>query len=320
MSECLNFFQLCPALRCKNHSTGQIKTVQTMALPPAFVRHGPALPAFPVVVAVPHAGRHYPSELLASAAVSEAKLQQLEDRHADALVTGIAAAGATVIVANRARAWIDLNRAPEEVDPGMLTGAAFPGAIITARTRSGLGLIPRRIGNGPELVRGKLTRDSVRLRIECDHHPYHQAISDALAAARDRFGIAVLLDCHSMPPLRPDAAGDRPLVVVGNRYGHSAAHSIVECVEATVQAHGLPVSRNAPYAGGYSLDQHGKPETGIHALQVEIDRSLYLDEALDAPGAGLGAMQVLLSATFDALVKRAALLAQPPFPQPIAAE
>ncbi len=262
---------------------------------PGFVRLGPALPAGPVVLAVPHAGRDYPDALLAAAAVPPDRLRQLEDRHADALVARAVAAGATAFVATRPRAMIDLNRDPREIDAMMLDGPPPPGTFASARTRAGLGLVPRRVGTTNELWRHKLSPLELARRIAGQHRPYHAAIAAALGAAHAQHGIAILLDCHSMPPLRPDASGARPVIVLGDRFERGAEPAFADRLESLARAAGLSVARNSPYAGGYALDHHGRPGVGVHALQLEVDRSLYLDSELDAPGPGLAAVQILVA-------------------------
>jgi len=271
-------------------------------IPPiGFRLWGPDVAESPVVVAVPHAGRHYPDWITDNAALPVSRLSQLEDRYADLLALPLAQRGATVIVAETARAWIDLNRDPREIDPAMILNPPRDGFIASARTRSGLGLIPRRLGGTVELWRSKLRHQDVQGRIAGQHLPYHQAIHDALASACRRFGMAILLDCHSMPPLRAEY-GDEPAgIVIGDRFGRSASPALSAAVEEVALGHGQIVSRNDPYAGGYSLDLHGRPTRNIHAIQIETDRSLYLDDALDQPGPGLERMQAVVAAMFDRL-------------------
>lgn len=271
------------------------------AAPPAFRRIGPADPISPVILSVPHAGRFYASSMLADAAVPQARLRQLEDRYADLLITDAIERGATAFVADHARAWIDLNRDPREIDPAMITGPIAAASVMhSARTRHGLGLVPSRIGEGVRLWRRKFAIGEINARIEGFHRPYHEAIAQALLKARARFGVALLLDCHSMPPLRHETHLS-PTVVVGDRFGRGASAIFSDLVETIMRRAGLVVSRNAPYAGGYSLDRHGRPQLRIHALQIEIDRKLYLDGALDEPGAGLINMRRSIAHLFEAL-------------------
>lgn len=245
-----------------------------------FERIGPAEPASPVVVSVPHGGRDYPPDMAAMLRVSPAKLLPLEDRHVDLLATGLAATGAALFVARRPRAWIDLNRAETELDPAMLRGAPRAGFSDTPKVRGGLGLVPRRLPGMGELWRGRLDSDEVVRRIEDEHRPYHAALGQALAAARARFGVAVLFDLHSMPPVKGSAWRVPPRIVLGDRFGRSAAPRYVSRLAALVEAAGLSVAENSPYSGGHILERHGSPVAGVHAVQVEIDRSLYLGPGL----------------------------------------
>jgi N-formylglutamate amidohydrolase len=290
--------------------------VSDLTAPVPFTRHGPPIPDVPVVIAVPHAGRHYPASLIADSAVPLSRLRQLEDRHADLLVAPAIAQGATVFVAGHARAWIDLNRDPREIDTGMIEGVLPEGLIHSSRARNGLGLVPRHIGGGPSLWRRKFSSDELHRRIRDVHTPYHDAVAAALAAARSRFGIAILLDCHSMPPIRHmQRHAAPPAVVIGDRFGRSADGAFGDIIENIVRHAGFPSARNTPYAGGYSLDRHGNPKRNVHALQIEMDRSRYLDRHLDGAGDGLAAAQGLLTEIFktlcdDALASRRPIAAE----------
>ena len=268
----------------------------------SFDRHGPVPPESPVVLSAPHGGRDYPESLIEALRVPPAALRALEDRHVDSLALG-ARRDETLFVATRARAWIDLNRAEHERDPQIDEGAHLLGRPLSTKVRSGLGLVPRRVGTLGQLWRGRFAAEDVMARIHADHRPYHLALGEALAAARARFGIALLLDIHSMPPLgAPESA---PRLVIGDRFGRSAAARFGARLEAVVRRHGIAVATNTPYAGGHILERHGDPRRGVHALQLELDRSLYLDSALDALGPGAEAVTALLRAIIDALADEA---------------
>lgn len=275
-----------------------------MSAAQSFDRHGPDTPVSPVVLSVPHAGRDYPLPLRAALRVPLASLLPLEDRHADTLA--LAARGAeTLFVASRARAWIDLNRAEHERDPRIDEGAQpLTEGAMSLKLRSGLGLVPRRV-SGADLWRRRLTGEEVRERIERDHRPYHAALAAALTAARDRFGVAVLLDVHSMPPLA--AGGAR--MVIGDRFGRSAAARFIGRIEGVVHAAGVRSAVNTPYAGGHILDRHADPATNVHAIQIEVDRTLYLDRRRDQPGPGFDATAALLRRIIDAVADEALPLA-----------
>jgi len=246
-------------------------------------------PLSPVVLSVPHAGRDYPAALLGALRLPATALTILEDRFVDAVAQG-ARTRETMLVQRRARAWIDLNRGEGERDARVDVGVRPHGQPApSAKVRSGLGLIPRRAGAAGDLWRRRFSGNEVAARIEQDYRPYHAALAAALAAARARFGVAVLLDVHSMPPL-----GDHARIVLGDRFGHAAAQRFVARLEAAAAQAGVRTALNTPYAGGHILERHAAPARGIHAIQIEFDRTLYLDAALDRPGAGLPAVIALL--------------------------
>ncbi|MDB5676845.1 MAG: N-formylglutamate deformylase [Sphingomonas bacterium] len=255
----------------------------------------------PVVLSVPHAGRDYPLPLRAALRVPLTALRPLEDRHADTLALA-AQKGEAMLVQRRARAWIDLNRAEHERDPGIDTGAdRHASPHPSAKLRGGLGLIPRRVPGAGEIWGRRFDGEEIAARILQDYRPYHAALAAALKRARARFGIAILLDLHSMPPL----GRGFPRIVFGDRFGRSAATRFVHCLETVTARAGIASALNSPYAGGHILDRHAHVAGGFHAIQVEIDRSLYLDSALDEPGEGLPAMAALLRGMIDSLTDEA---------------
>lgn len=256
----------------------------------------PAAPASPVVLSVPHAGRDYPLALRVNL---RGPASGLEDRHVDAVA--LAARGHEVTLVERhARAWIDLNRAEDERDPRVDEGAGA--GPHSARVANGLGLVPRR-GPAGDLWRRPWSGAEVAARIVADHRPYHLALAAALAAARARWGVAVLVDLHSMPSLTGAAKGTR--VVLGDRFGRSAGARFMSRAEAVCRAARWPAALNAPYAGGHVLERHGRPAAGIHAIQVELDRALYLDRALDRLGPGLAGAAALVRDLLAALADEA---------------
>ena len=265
----------------------------------AFQQLGDDVPASPVVISVPHAGRIYPPALRTALRQPPAALTALEDRHVDAVAHG-ARTGETMFVQQLGRAWIDLNRSEDERDPRIDEGAPRTGATASAKLRSGLGLVPRRSGSG-DLWRRRFTDAEMMARIEDDYRPYHLAIDAALAAAHATFGVAVLLDLHSMPPLGRGGAS----VVIGDRFGRAAAPRFVARAEAVTAAWTHRTALNTPYAGSHILDRHARPLAGIHALQVELDRTLYLDGRLDLPGAGLASTAAMVRQMLAALADEA---------------
>ena len=278
---------------------------------PSFDLYGAGAPVSPIVLSVPHAGRDYPLAMRAALRVPPETLVGLEDRHADALALA-AREDKTMIVQRRARAWIDLNRSEQERDPAIDTGVSAKSLpVATAKLRGGLGLIPRRTASTGEIWRRKLDGEEVTARIVQDYRPYHAALGGLLEAARARFGVAVLLDVHSMPSL----GGGQARLVIGDRFGRAAPSRMVARIEAEAQAAGVPVALNVPYAGGHIIDTHADPARHIFAVQLEFDRALYLDTALDQPGDGLIATAALLRRIIAAVADEAL-----PRPSAIAAE
>jgi N-formylglutamate amidohydrolase len=265
-----------------------------------FTVHNADALAWPVLLSVPHAGRDYPAELVANLRVPAADLLRLEDRYADRLVQPAISAGFACLIAHSPRAWIDLNRAEDDIDLGMFT--PFEPPLIanpSAKTRGGLGLVPRRLQGCGELWRHPWSGDDVRSRIAQVHRLFHEAVARTLAAMRERFGIAILLDVHSMPPIPPRALAARdvstiPQIVVGDRFGRSAAAIFSELLLSHIRRERLDGALNNPYPGDFILSRHGQPQRGVHALQLEVDRSLYLDSALRDPGQGLVATAQLV--------------------------
>jgi N-formylglutamate amidohydrolase len=269
-----------------------------------FFRIGPERPASPVILSVPHAGRDYRPALLKASLLSRAALETLEDRLVDRLIWRATAAGATAFVARAPRAEIDLNREEREIDPSLVAPPLPSGGTVqSARTRGGLGLVPSRIGGAGPIWRERITRDELARRIEEIHRPYHAALDSALGLARVRFGAAILLDCHSMPP-RPREGGDTPMVVFGDRHGTTITPDLLDAAVTAAESLGYRTACNAPYAGGYIAARHGRPQRGIHALQIELDRALYLDADLRGPGPGFEGTCRLIAAVADALETR----------------
>lgn len=265
----------------------------------AFDRYGLAAkgspPFSPIVVSVPHAGRDYPASLLAQARVTPDILRRLEDRYVDVLAQGLVEQGHEVLVARPARALIDLNRDEREIDPAMVRDLPFGIPLLpSTKLRGGLGLFPRRLQGANELWRRPFDWADVHCRITQVHRPYHAALAAMMLRARDVHGYAILLDIHSMPPLSSSDGHRVTQIVLGDRYGRSASSRLIERASASLEARGMAVAQNYPYAGSYLIDRHGRPERNMHALQVEIDRSLYLDATFHKLSAGAAPMQSML--------------------------
>lgn len=262
----------------------------------------PGVPAFslrtlrpspiPVLISVPHAGRAYATSLLERMRHPAFATPRLEDRFADLLGERVAAeTDAALLVAHAPRATIDLNRAVDDVDWEMVSQPA-PDASAAAgsslrRARSGLGLIPRRLPGLGELWKRRFDRHELDERIAGVHEPYHAALGATLADLRARWGAALLIDLHSMPPLQSPIGGERAAeLVVGDRFGASCGGELIAASFAQFAAEGWRAAHNRPYAGGYVLERHGRRQDGIHAIQLEIDRRCYLDGRLVEPGPG----------------------------------
>jgi N-formylglutamate amidohydrolase len=270
-----------------------LATAEPVALGAAFElrRAGPEgrPPPTPLVFASPHSGRLYPEDMMSAAALDAVSIRRSEDAFVDDLIASAPSHGAAVITAGFARAYIDLNREPFELDPGMFADELPEFARSrTARVAAGLGAIARVVSEGQEIYRRKLTFAEAKGRIEGAHKPYHDALSGLLAEAQAAHGFAILVDWHSMPAAAAKAGGrDRPSdIVLGDRYGAACAGVLPTRVERELEAMGYRVARNAPYAGGYTTEHYGKPSRRVHALQVEMNRALYLDEATLTPTSG----------------------------------
>lgn len=238
----------------------------------------PAPAPSPILLSVPHSGRHYPPSLLAQSGLPVDALRRLEDPYVDHLAEVAGAAGAEVITAVPARAWIDLNRSETELDPSMFVPRPVEyDRPASPRIAAGLGLFPKRLGDGQPIYRERLSLSEKEERLKAVHRPFHQKIASLLDGARRRHEAALLIDCHSMPPLPRSGRNPSWDIVVGDRFGASAAPWLTDALEAAFRRAGYRVGRNAPYAGGYIVTHHGQPASDIHALQVEFDRQLYLD-------------------------------------------
>ncbi len=255
--------------------------------------------ALPVLIAVPHAGRAYPGTLLERMRNPGFAALRLEDRYVDRLAELVAReTGASLLVAHAPRAMIDLNRATDDVDWDMFArgrpdslGSYTPGM----RVRSGLGLIPRRLPGLGELWKRRHDEEDLAARIDSIHAPYHACLAETLAGLRGRWGAALLIDLHSMPPLGFKGGQPAPEFVLGDRFGAACHGALVGSCFGYFAEMRRGAAHNRPYAGGYVLERHARPDEGLHALQLEIDRSSYLDTRLVEPGQGFAAMAGLLA-------------------------
>lgn len=278
----------------------------------AFSLTGPEPSAVPLLISVPHAGRAYSGSLLDAMRHPESTALKLEDRFADRLGHAVAAAtGAMLLVANAPRAMIDLNRAPDDVDWDMFGRGErrrLDSFAASRRARSGLGLIPRRVPGIGELWKRRHAETELAARLEGIHEPYHVSLAEALRELRARWGVAILLDLHSMPPIPRTAGFSAPEIVLGDRFGASCHGGLIAASFSVLHEAGRVAAHNRPYSGGYVLERHAAPEAGLHAIQVEIDRGAYLDAELAEPGEGFPATVDLLAGLVRRLAEEAAAL------------
>lgn len=263
----------------------------------------PAVQTSCVVFSSPHSGRDYPAELLARARLCAHQLRRSEDAFVDELFAAAPSYGAPLIAACAPRAYVDLNRAPEELDPALIAGVRSVG--LNPRLAAGLGVIPRVVAEGAPIYHGKISRREATYRLQRHYRPYHAMLEEMLTATRAELGLALLVDCHSMPmdALRsaPRVRGKRPEVVLGDRFGASCAGWIADHAQVALTDAGFVVCRNTPFAGGYITQKYGRPAENLHALQIEIDRSLYMDEMRIERTEAFDAMRLALEPVIAAL-------------------
>jgi N-formylglutamate deformylase len=249
-------------------------------LDPPFEILEPADWRGPIVFNSPHSGAVYPREFLAASRLDVATLRRSEDSFVDELVLGVVNRGHPVMRAHFPRCYVDVNREPYELDPRMFDGR-LPSFANTRsmRVAGGLGTIARVVGDAQEIYSQRIPIDSAIRRIESLYKPYHRALRRLFTRVHNEFGAAVLIDCHSMPS-NAGSKDERPRadVVLGDRYGTSCVGAVAETIDATFRELGYVVSRNKPYAGGFITEHYGNPAVGLHAIQLEFNRALYMDE------------------------------------------
>jgi N-formylglutamate amidohydrolase len=254
-----------------------------MAIEPAVEVVGTSRQTLPLVLASPHSGTSYPPDFIAASRLDPISLRRSEDAYVDQLFGAAPMLGAPMVKANFARAYLDPNREPYELDPAMFEDL-LPDFVNcqSPRVRVGLGTIARVVASGEEIYARKLRFDEVQQRIERLYRPYHRLLGQVLEATRNRFGFFLLLDCHSMPsttlPASRGAPRGRVDIVLGDCHGTSCDPVVAETAHSILNDKGYSVVRNAPYAGGFTTTHYGRPEEGGHCLQIEIGRGLYMDE------------------------------------------
>ncbi len=262
----------------------------------------------PIVFGSPHSGRCYPEDFIRRSVLSMRDLRRSEDFLVDRLFDTAPEFGCWQLVACRPRAWLDLNRAPDELDPEMFDGRPPENVRITPRVSAGLGVIPRLVAEGMEIYDSPLPWSEARARLKNGYWPYHERLGRLLLHLRERYGQAVLLDCHSMPASAARAmtplGGRKPHIILGDRNGTSCSPLLTDVLEALFTAAGLRVSRNRVYTGGYITNHYGAAGLGMHAIQIEINRELYMDERNLAPSAEYDDLKRIITGVIRALPRR----------------
>ena len=270
---------------------------------PAFETIRPRRLVAPVVFNSAHSGRVYPARFLAMTRLDHLSIRQSEDAWVDEIFARAPHLGAPLLRAHFPRAYLDVNREPWELDPAMFVEPLSDRFNTTSpRVAAGLGTLARVVAENKPIYRDRLTLDDARMRIEGIYHPYHAALQKLLGEAMSAFGVALLIDCHSMP--RINRSGDKaaPDIVLGDRYGTTCAPALIDLVETIFAGAGLRVARYRPYAGGFVTRSYGRPQHGVHALQIEISRHLYMNEVTLARHSGYSAVVDIIDRLIFALV------------------
>ena len=261
----------------------------------------------PFVFNSPHSGRVYPRAFLEQSRLDSRAIRRSEDYFVDELFAPVVAMGAPLLAANFPRAFLDVNREPYELDPRMFEGSLPPYANVSSiRVAGGLGTVPRLVAENLEIYRKRIPAEDALDRIERIYRPYHDALRRLLVETRLAFGHAVLIDCHSMPAnLRMAGSPVRPDFIIGDRYGTSAHQDITRTAAMLLKGMGYSVTRNKPYAGGFITEHYGRPAQGFHAIQIEINRGLYVDEETLQKTAGFDALREDIAQFCEALTRTA---------------
>lgn len=258
-----------------------------------------------VVFSSPHSGRDYPPEFLRGTVLDACAVRSSEDAFVDLLFASAPEFGAPLLAATAPRAFVDLNRSADELDPALIEGVRK--AIHNPRVNSGLGVVPRVVANGRSIRSGRIPLAEAQARLDRFWRPYHDCLQNLLDESRALFGEAILVDCHSMPHEAIASVGgrgqSRPEVVLGDRFGASAHGAVIDRTEAAFSAAGLKVTRNAPFAGAYITQHYGRPSKNQHAVQIEIDRRLYMDERLIEPNANFRDFRRLMAGIIEQIAE-----------------
>jgi N-formylglutamate amidohydrolase len=279
----------------------------------------PDVPLSPLVINSPHSGSIYPATFMAQSRLTGQSVRRSEDCYVDELFSGCVALGAPMLSANFPRAYLDVNREPFELDSKMFI-EALPSYVNSQSLRvgGGLGTIPRIVGDGMEIYLARMPYSEALGRIETIYRPYHAELKRLVVRARQMHGEAILLDCHSMPgSIRVGERGTRPHVIVGDRFGASASRQLVELALHCFRAQGFTAAYNKPYAGGFITEHYGRPTRGLHALQIEVSRSLYMDEQNFTKSSGFEGLRRAINVFLGSFMSMAGLDRNYP---PLAAE
>ena len=244
----------------------------------------------PIIFNSPHSGSIYPDVFLSASRIDLPSLRRSEDSFMDELIGGLSALGFPTVRVNFPRSYVDVNREPYELDPRMFSGR-LPSFANTRsmRVAGGLGTIPRVVGDGQEIYRERLSVDDALTRIETLYKPYHRALRRLITKVHQTFGAAVVVDCHSMPSIGVSRDEPRrPDLVIGDRYGTSCAPLLPDTIEDTMTRLGYSIGRNKPYAGGFITEHYGSPAAGLHVVQLELNRAVYMDERRREKGPRFG--------------------------------
>ena len=263
---------------------------------PSFKLDLPQKRTTSVIFASPHSGRNYPRSFLRKSVLDAQAIRSSEDAFVDLLFADVPNFGAPFLCAQMPRAFVDLNRNSDELDPALIDGVRLAG--YNPRVTSGLGVIPRVVSNGRAIYQGKISKMDAEMRL-CNHwHPYHTMLKDLISESHALFGEAILVDCHSMPheALHSVSRAGKPRadIVLGDRFGTAANREIVDRIEASFVSAGLKVVRNAPFAGAFTAQYYGRPANGQHVVQIEMDRSLYMNEQRITPNDNFQSFQALI--------------------------
>jgi len=274
-------------------------------LSPPFEIFEPQVWRAPIIFNSPHSGSVYPADFLDASRIDLASLRRSEDSFMDELIADLSARGFPTVRVNFPRSYVDVNREPYELDPRMFTGR-LPSFANTRsmRVAGGLGTIPRVVGDGQEIYRERLDVDEALNRIEVLYKPYHRALRRLINKAHQAFGTVIVVDCHSMPSIGVSRDEPRrPDVVIGDRYGTSCAPLLPDLVEEIMSALGYSIGRNKPYAGGFITEHYGNPASGLHTVQIELNRAVYMDERRRERGPRFGQVAADFATLADALAE-----------------